>query len=103
MKHLIPVLAILFCTGAFTGCMVSGGLVITPEPIVIGDPPPKKVGAKHKKYRQKSIVRVPPGHLPSRGMCRIWYTDRPPGHQPPQGNCRTLSRRVPFNAVLIRG
>ncbi len=31
---------------------------------------------------------VPPGHLPSPGLCRVWYEGVPPGHQPPPTNCR---------------
>jgi hypothetical protein len=45
--------------------------------------------------------RVPPGHMPPAGKCRIWYPGTPPGHQPPPGNCRTLSRQVPRGAYLI--
>ena len=48
-------------------------------------------------------VKVPPGHLPPPGECRIWFPDRPPGHQPPPGDCRELSRRVPHGAVLVEG
>jgi hypothetical protein len=45
--------------------------------------------------------RVPPGHMPPAGKCRIWYPGTPPGHQPPVGDCRTLSRQVPRGATLI--
>jgi hypothetical protein len=31
--------------------------------------------------------RVPPGHLPPPGECRLWFPDRPPGQQPPPGRC----------------
>ena len=48
-------------------------------------------------------VKIPPGHLPPPGECRIWFPDRPPGHQPPPGDCRELSRRVPHGAVLVEG
>jgi hypothetical protein len=48
-------------------------------------------------------VRVPPGHLPPPGACRIWYPDRPPGQQPPPGPCQVLQYHVPPGAVLIRG
>jgi hypothetical protein len=48
-------------------------------------------------------VKVPPGHLPPPGECRIWFPDRPPGHQPPPGDCRQLGRRVPHGAVLVEG
>jgi hypothetical protein len=49
----------------------------------------------------KEKLRIPPGHLPPAGQCRIWFPDRPPGHQPPPGDCRTLSRRLPRGAFLI--
>lgn len=45
--------------------------------------------------------KVPPGHMPPAGKCRIWYPGTPPGHQPPPGDCRTLSRQVPHGAYLI--
>jgi hypothetical protein len=46
--------------------------------------------------------KIPPGHMPPPGACRIWYPDRPPGHQPPPGDCRALERQVPPGAWLIR-
>jgi hypothetical protein len=48
-------------------------------------------------------AKVPPGHLPPPGQCRIWYADRPPGKQPPPGDCRELRARVPPGATLVRG
>lgn len=48
-----------------------------------------------------SELRIPTGHLPPPGSCRIWYPDRPPGHQPPPGDCSDLARRVPPGAWLV--
>lgn len=48
-------------------------------------------------------VKIPPGHMPPPGECRIWYPDAPPGQQPPPGKCRDLERRVPPGAILVRG
>jgi hypothetical protein len=47
-------------------------------------------------------LRIPPGHYPPPGECRIWFPDRPPGHQPPPGNCHRLAEHVPPGAWLIR-
>jgi hypothetical protein len=47
--------------------------------------------------------RIPRGHLPRPGQCRIWYPRTPPGHQPPPGSCRALRHRVPAGAWLVRG
>lgn|SRR5690554_3805811 len=47
--------------------------------------------------------RIPPGHYPPPGACRIWHPDRPPGQQPPPGACHDLERRVPPGAYLVYG
>ena len=47
--------------------------------------------------------RIPPGHLPPPGACRVWYPGTPPGHQPPPGSCRVLRHHVPRGAWLVRG
>jgi ABC-type Zn2+ transport system substrate-binding protein/surface adhesin len=65
-------------------------------------------GKRHEKDKDRhgdrhTQVKVPPGHLPPPGECRIWFPDRPAGHQPPPGDCRELSRRVPHGAVLVEG
>ncbi len=48
-------------------------------------------------------ARIPPGHMPPPGSCRVWFPDRPPGQQPPPGNCRALRHHVPPGAVLVYG
>src|SRR5688572_20788443 len=47
--------------------------------------------------------RVPPGHLPPAGMCRIWIDDVPPGHQPAPTDCQTAVATKPANARVIWG
>jgi hypothetical protein len=36
--------------------------------------------------------RIPPGHLPPPGECRVWYPGVPPGHQPPPFKCDDRDR-----------
>lgn len=45
--------------------------------------------------------KIPRGHWPPPGLCRIWFPGYPPGQQPPPGNCAELSRQVPPGAWLI--
>lgn len=47
--------------------------------------------------------KVPPGHLPPPGMCRIWVDGVPPGRQPRPTDCRTAERYRPANARVIYG
>jgi hypothetical protein len=49
----------------------------------------------------RSPGKVPPGHFPKAGECRIWYANRPPGHQPPAARCSSLVGRVPAGAFLL--
>jgi hypothetical protein len=49
--------------------------------------------------------RVPKGHLPPRGMCRVWIDGMPPGHQPAPTSCAQAERdRFRYsNARVIYG
>jgi hypothetical protein len=53
--------------------------------------------------RNRGPDKVPPGHMPPAGMCRIWIDGVPPGRQPKPTNCATARRRVPDNARVIYG
>jgi hypothetical protein len=47
--------------------------------------------------------RVPRGHLPPPGECRIWIDGVPPGRQPEPTDCATARRHVPRNGRVIYG
>ncbi len=50
--------------------------------------------------------KVPRGHLPPRGMCRVWIDGVPPGRQPAPTSCANAQRdRVQYgaNARVIYG
>jgi hypothetical protein len=52
-------------------------------------------------YPAAQQMKIPPGHMPPPGKCRIWFPERPPGQQPPPGECAELRHRVPPGAVLV--
>lgn len=43
--------------------------------------------ARGNDNRVSSTQGIPPGHLPARGECRVWYDNRPPGQQPEPTSC----------------
>lgn len=51
--------------------------------------------------RDRARLRVPPGHLPPPGECRLWFPDRPPGHQPPPGRCSRIERDAPPGSWVL--
>ena len=62
-------------------------------------------GSIYGDSRTSSQSRVPKGHLPPRGMCRIWIDGVPPGHQPEPTSCAQAERdRFRYsNARVIYG
>jgi transcription termination factor Rho len=46
---------------------------------------------------------VPPGQMPSAGMCRVWIDGVPAGRQPAQTDCNTARRTAPANARILYG
>lgn len=56
----------------------------------------------HSSYfHQHGHTRIPNGHLPPPGECRIWYPDRPAGHQPPPFKCDEARGRVEPGGWLL--
>ena len=51
---------------------------------------------------EEEAVKIPPGHLPPPGKCRIWFPGIPPGQQPPPGECYELQYHVPLGGILVR-
>ena len=47
--------------------------------------------------------KVPPGHLPPKGMCRVWIDGVPPGRQPPVTDCVTAELNRTANSRVIYG
>lgn len=62
-----------------------------------------KTKDRPNRERGRSFKKIPPGHMPPPGSCRIWLPNTPPGKQPPPGDCYELSRMVPPGAWLVEG
>jgi hypothetical protein len=60
-------------------------------------------GTVQSRGETRNSDRIPPGHLPPAGMCRIWIDDVPPGHQPAPTDCQTAVATKPANARVIWG
>ena len=56
--------------------------------------------AQGKKFTND---KVPAGHRPPPGMCRIWLEGVPPGQQPAPTDCATAVRNRPANGRVIFG
>lgn len=53
------------------------------------------------RYHPFSELKVPKGHLPPPGKCKIWLPNTPPGHQPAPQSCTSALRDVPLGAWVI--
>jgi hypothetical protein len=49
-------------------------------------------GVYDGRTSSRGSSRVPPGHLPPRGACRVWIDGVPPGQQPPVTSCAQAER-----------
>lgn len=61
---------------------------------------------RYQEYRPippPPSYRIPAGHLPPPGKCRVWFPDRPAGHQPPPTDCYEAERWRAYGAQVIYG
>lgn len=49
-------------------------------------------GSADAQGRGNKKGKVPPGHMPPAGQCRVWYDGVPPGHQPAPSSCAEAER-----------
>jgi hypothetical protein len=50
---------------------------------------------------ERRTLKVPPGHFPRPGECRLWFPGRPPGQQPRAGSCVGLGRIAPAGTYIL--
>jgi hypothetical protein len=84
---------------ALGGCASTpGGLPYPgrrPDVVVVGDRDRSEARGPRK------LGKIPPGHYPPPGECRLWYPGRPPGHQPAPTRCAALIGRLPRDAFIL--
>lgn len=59
------------------------------------------VGLVDRAYPARPPIRIPRGHLPPSGKCRVWLDDTPPGRQPSPVECDLDPEDVPDDGVLV--
>jgi hypothetical protein len=57
--------------------------------------------SKHDNRVTARTLKVPKGHYPPPGQCRLWYSGRAPGHQPRATKCERLIGNVPAHAFIL--
>lgn len=89
------------------GTLQPAAIVVTPEDtgtfLFVVVPSPRRGGALEVVRPDGTMFRIPPGHFPPPGECRVWDPDLPPGQQGPPGSCDELERRVPAGHYLVYG
>jgi hypothetical protein len=93
-------LLLLLLVAGVGGCATYGKVIVEDDTGSVTVEVEKGPGQGHYKSR---LPKIPPGHMPPPGKCRIWLPGEPPGGQPPPGDCLELERQVPPGAWLIRG
>src|SRR5688500_14115893 len=103
MKRSMVGVAVLALLGCSTGRYPEVIGPREPDVVVVGDDDrdyPDRRGRGRGRgdrdddsYRGYRTLRIPPGHYPPRGACRVWYEGRPPGRQPRATRCENLYGR----------
>jgi hypothetical protein len=94
----VSILLLLFV--GIEGCATYGKVILEDD---TGSDTIEVDKGPHKGHYEGTLPKIPPGHMPPPGKCRIWFPGKPPGQQPPPGDCWELERHVPPGAWLIRG
>jgi len=64
-------------------------------------PPAAPEPAPRRSPSTAATLGIPPGHLPSPGMCRVWVPGKPPGHQTKSRSCSNIERSAPAGSWIV--
>src|SRR5688572_24342577 len=79
--------------------MTRFALIVTTA-VTLGAAP---LAAQSLQGRDRAADRVPAGHMPPPGMCRVWIDGVPPGQQPAPTDCASAVRNRPANGRVLFG
>lgn len=97
--RIVKTVLLLTAIVLMAGCSSRRVVLVDPDPS-----PRHRTSYEHKgrgKAKGPRSLKVPPGHYPPPGQCRLWYPGRPPGHQPRPVPCRQLRGRVLGTGAFI--
>ena len=83
------VVSAAFAIIAATACRIVSTRPAEPEP------------APRRSPSTAATLGIPPGHLPSPGMCRVWVPGKPPGHQAQARSCSNIERTAPAGSLIV--
>jgi hypothetical protein len=64
-------------------------------------PPAQPEPAPRRSPSTAATMDIPPGHLPSPGMCRVWVPGKPAGHQERARSCSNIERYAPAGSWIV--
>jgi hypothetical protein len=104
-KYFSALTIVIFLLPAIFGCATRGTVILESEEsrVIIESKGEEPRAEETDPYYPSEVLKIPKGHMPPPGKCRIWYPDLPHGNQPPAGECEDLQYQVPSGAWLIRG
>lgn len=83
--------------GLLAGCAGSTRVVVAGR----SEPSPAPAPTSPVAQGPVPALKIPPGHYPPPGECRIWMPGVPPGRQPAPSECMAVHGHVPLGAWVL--